>query len=67
MDIGDQDAEDGKIKGKYSGKNITICSKCRPNLQIIHPNIVEARRSKVSAKLLDKSGREVPKSEYDLV
>jgi hypothetical protein len=27
---------------------------------------VDARRSKVSAKILDKSGREVPKSEYDL-
>jgi hypothetical protein len=27
---------------------------------------VDARRSKVSAKILDKNGREVPRSDYDL-
>ena len=27
---------------------------------------MDARRSKVTAKILDKSGREVPKSEYDV-
>ena len=27
---------------------------------------VDARRSKVAAKILDKNGREVPKSDYDL-
>ena len=27
---------------------------------------MDARRSKVSAKILDKNGREVPRSDYDL-